>query len=406
MRPAEAGSVICPSCGTPNKDEALFCKYCGYDLSKAPKPIPPTPPAPVAVPAPAIPAATPPLVPRPPRVRAWWHGVGVFVLVGVALVLIDLGANQRLTWSIVALLSAAFIVGGIMVLQYLATAERRDPRPLYAGALLLVAAVVLLPVAVALQSSPTYTETITVPSQSGVNTLALDVSDDVGHVSVAFAPSPGYLAQAVVRHLGGLFSSHYAGDVTNASSVAGGTLTFAIEAKTAEGLFFLGGHDIQVTIDASVGVTMILSSTTGNIEVVLSSGVRVAPGGISATVSTGNTAILATNPAFSAGASLTAVSTTGQVTVSINQTTAYAGTVPVTATSTTGSIAFSFTRATGIAAQVSSTVTTGSINYASSKYSGTGGLLYAPDQTTYTSGSTTMKFQVTLQTTTGNINLG
>lgn len=398
--------MICPSCGTPNKDEALFCKYCGFDLSKAPKAIPPTPPAPVAPPPPVVPAATPLLVPRPPRGHVWWHGVGVFVLVGVALVLIDLGANQRLTWSVVAVLSAAFIVGGIMVLQYLATAERRDRRPLYAGALLLVAAVILLPVAVALQSSPTYTETITVPSQSGVNTLALDVSDDVGHVSVAFAQNPGYLAQAVVKHIGGLFSSHYAGDVTNSTSVSGGSLTFSVAAKTAEGLFFLGGHDIQVTIDASVGVTMILSSTTGNIEVVVPSGVRVAPGGISATVTTGNTALLLTNAAFSSGASLLASSTTGQVTVSINQTTAYSGTVPVSATSTTGSIAFTFNRAAGIAAQISSAVTTGSINYAGSKYSGTNALLYAPDQGTYTSGSTTMKFQVTLQTTTGNINLG
>ncbi len=402
MRAPEAGPLICPSCGTWNKDESLFCKYCGFDLSKAPKPIAPPAPAPV----PLLPAAAPPVVPRPPPPRTWWHGLGVFVILAVALVVIDLAANQRITWSIVAVLSAAFIVGGIMVLQYIAAGERHDPRPLYAGAVLLVVAVILLPVAVSLLSSPTYTQTITVASQAGVNELALDVNVDVGHVSVAFAPSPGYLVQAVVKHLGGLFSSHYPGDVTNATSLAGGTLTFDLTAKSVSGLFFLGGHDVQITIDESVAVTMVLSSTTGNIEVVVPHGVRVASGGISATVTTGNVAILTTDADFTAGSSLQAASTTGQVTLSINQSTPYAGTVPVTGTSTTGSIAFTFTYRTGIAAQVSSSVTTGSVNYDHAKYTGTSALLYAPDSTTYTSGSTVMKFQVTLQTTTGGINLG
>ncbi len=398
--------MICPTCGTPNSDEALFCKYCGFDLSKAPKPTmpaapPPQPPA-------AIPSATPPIVPRPPPPpHAWWRGIGVFALVAVALLAIDLAANQRITWSFVAVLSAAFIVGGIMVLQYVTAADRRDRRPLHAGVILLVAAVILLPVAVYLQSSPTFTETITVPNQAGVNGVALDISDDVGHLSVAFAPNPGYLIQAVVKHIGGLFSSHYAGDVTNGTSVSGGQLTFTLTAKSASGLFFLGGHDVQVTVSEGVSVSMVLSSTTGNIEVVVPSGVRIAAGGISATVTTGNAAILATNAHFLAGSSVSASSTTGSVILSINQTTAYPGTFPMSGTSTTGSVSLTFTRATGIAAQVSSTVTTGSINYAAAKYSGSSNnVLYAPSLTVYDAPETTMKFQVTLTTTTGSINLG
>ena len=396
--------MICPSCGTPNKDEALFCKYCGFDLSKAPKPTIPGPP-PVAPPVAVAPPA-PPVLPRPPRAHVWWHGIGVFLLVSVALTLIDLAANERITWSLVAVLSVAFIVGGIMILQYVTSAERREHRALYAGAVLLVAAVILLPMAVALQSSPTFTETITVPGRAGVNTVALIVSADVGHVSVAFAPNPGYLVRAVVKHLGGLFSSHFPGDVTNATAVAGGTLTFTLAAKSAAGLFFLGGHDIDVTVSESASVTMLLTSTTGNIEVTIPRGVRVASGGIAATVTTGNVAILATDADFLAGASLQATSTTGQVTLSINQTTAYPGTVPVTGTSTTGGVTLTFVRGPGIAAQIASSVTTGSVNFASDKYTGTNSLLYAPDQATYESGSTTMKFQVTLKTTTGSINLG
>ena len=402
--------MICPSCGVSNRDEALFCKYCGFDLSKAPKPAPPpaAPAAPVAPPpGTAFPSTAPPLVPRPSRPRAWWHGIGVFVLISVALVVIDVAANERVTWSFVAVLSAAFIVGGIMVLQHLASGQRRDARPLYAGALLLTAAVVLLPVAVALQSSPTYTETITVPATAGVNTLALAVSADVGHVSVEFAPNPGYLVRAEVTHLGGLFSSHYPGDVTNSTVLSGGTLTFTVTARSVSGLFFLGGHDILLTVSESVPVTMVLSSTTGNIEVTVPAGVRIASGGISATVTTGNVAVFTTNADFTAGSSIDAASTTGQVTLSLTQTTAYAGTVPVTGTSTTGSIAFTFVRGSGVAAKVSSAVTTGSVTYDAGKYAGaSSATLYTPNETTYDGGSTTMKFEVTLETTTGSIHLG
>ena len=400
--------MICPSCGTPNKDESLFCKYCGFDLSKAPKPAaPPSPPA-AAAPAPppgVFPPTAVPVVPRPPRARVWWHGIGVFVLVSVAFVVIDVAANQRITWSPVAVLSAAFIVGGIMILQHLASAERRERRPLYAGVVFVVVAVILLPVAVALQSSPTYTETITVPNTAGVNAIALSVSDDVGHVSVAFAPDPGYFLRAVVKHLGGLFSSHYPGDVTNTTSVSAGTLAFSVTAKSVSGLFFLGGHDIEVTLSESVAASMVLRSTTGNIEVTVPSGARIASGGLSAAVTTGNVAILTTNAEFAAGASLQAESTTGQVTLSIDQATASAGTFPVTGTSTTGSIGFTFRRGTGVAAQITSSVTTGSVNFDSSRYSGTASLLYAPDRTTYDSGAT-MPFLVTLPTTTGNIDRG
>ena len=398
--------MICPSCGTTNKDESLFCKYCGFDLSKAPQPTMPPSAAPAApAPPPAVfPPTEVPVAPRPHRARVWWHGIGVFVLVSVALVILDVAANRRVTWSPVAVLSTAFIVGGIMILQHVASVDRRERRPLYAGVVLLVAAVILLPVAIAVQSSPSYTETITVPAQGGVSTLALSVSDDVGHVSVAFAPNPGYLARAVVQHLGGLFSSHYPGDVTNSTSVSGTTLSFAITAKSVSGLFFLGGHDIDVTVAESVAVSITLASTTGNLEVTVPSGVRIASGGIDATVTTGNIAILTTNANFAPSAFLHAQSTTGQVVLSINQTVPHAGSVDVTGTSATGSISLTFLRANGVAAKVASTVTTGSVNFDGTKYSSTSGFLYAPSATVYD--ASTMQFEVTLTTTTGSINLG
>jgi hypothetical protein len=394
--------VICPSCGTWNKDESLFCKYCGFDLSKAPKPV--TPPAAAPPPTPAPPAAAPPVVPRPPPPRTWWHGIGVFVILAVALVVIDLAANQRVTWSFVGVLAVAFIVGGIMILQFLATGERLDRRPFVAGAVLLIVAVLLLPLAVSLQSSPTFTDTYTIPNRPGVNTLALDVSDEAGHVTVQFASNPGYLVRAEVTHLGGLFSSHYAGDVAVSNATVGGTLTFSVSAKGVSGLFFLGGHDIVVTVSRAVAVTMDLSSSTGAIDVVVPAGVVVTAAGISATVVTGGVSITTTDAAFASGSAVHAGSQTGSVTLAVSQTTVYAGAVTVSGTSTTGTVTFTFDRAAGIAAQVTSAVTTGSVNPDTTKYAGTSNaLLYAPDLATYQAAS--MQFQVTLQSTTGSINL-
>ena len=394
--------MICPSCGTWNKDESLFCKYCGFDLSKAPKPA--MPPAPAPPPPPGPPAAAPPVVPRPPPPRTWWHGLGVFVILAVALVVIDLAANQRITWSFVGVLSVAFIVGGVMILQFLAAAEPRDRRPFVAGAVLLVVAVLLLPLAISLQSSPTFTDTYTVGNRGGVNVLALDVSDEAGRVTVQFAADPGFLVRAVITHLGGLFSSHYAGDVVASNATSGGTLTFTLTAKGVSGLFFLGGHDIVITVSESVAVSMDLSSSTGAIDVTVPAGVVVAAAGISASVATGSVALTTTDAAFVSGSSLRAVSTTGTVTLSITQTVVHPGSVGVAGTSTTGGVAFTFNRAAGVAARVSSAVTTGTVNPDPAKYTGSSNaLLFAPDEATYD--AALMTFQVALQSTTGGIDL-
>ncbi len=390
--------MICPSCGTWNKDEALFCKYCGFDLSKAPKPAVP--------PAPSPPPATPPaaVLPRPPAARTWWHGLGVFVIVAAALLLLDLGANQRITWSFVLVLAAAFIVGGVMMLQFLATADRRDRRPFVAGGILLIVAVFLLPVAVALQSSPPFTDTYTIPGQSGVTALALDVSDDVGHVTVTFAPSVGYLARAEVTHLGGLFSSHYPGDVVVSNATFGNTVNFTITAKGVQGLFFLGGHDIAVTVSSGVAVSLVLTSKTGDIDVSVPSDVVVSAAGISATVTTGTIRLTAANAVFASGASVEATSTTGNVAITLSESVPHAGVVPVTGSSTTGTVTFTFTGGAGVAARVASSVTTGTVSVDTSKYAGaSNALLFSPDETTYDAAA--MQFQVALTSTTGTINL-
>lgn len=73
----------CPQCGTENRPEARFCKWCATPLPLAPPTSPPSPEAPVAPP--------PPLVPPVPARRREPHEdlVGLvgfaFFLVGVAV---------------------------------------------------------------------------------------------------------------------------------------------------------------------------------------------------------------------------------------------------------------------------------------------------------------------------------
>jgi len=125
-----------------------------------------------------------------------------------------------------------------------------------------------------------------------------------------------------------------------------------------------------------------------------------------ASVTTGNVAVSADEAHFEAGSTVRAQSTTGSVTIRITQTVAYAGTVVVQGQSTTGGVTFTFARAgPEIAAKVTSTVTTGSITYDPSKYSGpSNALLYAPSPSAYDGAA--MKFDVTLQSTTGSISIG
>ena len=347
----------------------------------------------------------PHITPRPVRPRAWWHGLGVFVILAAFFLVLDASATGRLTWSLVVVLSIAFIVGGVTTLQYLASPDRADRRPFVVGAALLGAAVLLLPVAVALQSAPTTTETFTVAGLPGITTLDLRVSEDTGHVSVGFARNPPFLVQAQVIHIGGLLSSHYPGDVTATNSTSGHTLTFTVATKTTSSLFFLAGHDIAVTVNEGLAVAMQLSSATGNIEVDVPAGVIVTTPGITTSVTTGNVVVHATDAAFVDGASIQATSTTGSVTISIDQGVVHAGTVTVQGTSTTGSVTFDFTGSTSVAAKVTSTVTTGSIRFDGTKYSGPADtLLYAPSSAAYDGAA--MKFNVNLQSTTGSITLG
>lgn len=380
--------MICPSCGTWNRDEALFCKYCGRRLEGGParEPAPPE-------------RVLPPPAWRP---RTWWHATGVFAIFGAFLVFVDAAMDGVVSWSLVAALGLAFLAGGVLVLQYLASADRADRRPVVTGSALLVAAVLLLPVSLALQTTSTTTETFVVPYDADVRNLNLDVAVEAGAVSVTFVNDTTSLVRAEVVHVGGLFASHFEGDVTNTTTKRGDTIAFRLSAKGIPGLFFVGGHLVGVAIQRNVSVKLSLVSTTGDIAVDVPAGVAVRS--ISASVQTGDVRITTRDAAFAEGAPVHVLSMTGATTVDVTQTAGPVGNVSVYATSTTGRVTLTFVRGETVAAEVRTSTSTGSVAFDASKYEGTRDLLYAPSREAFEAAD--LAFTVQLTSATGSIAIG
>lgn len=381
--------MICPSCGTWNRTEAWFCKGCGFDLTKSAA-APPAGPSPAAPPAPGV------------ARRVWWHGLGVFAILASFVLFLDLTLTGRATWSLVVVLGLAFLVGAIMILQFLASVDQRDRRPFIAGAVLLAAAVILLPVAVTSLSSPTTTESFQVGYSPAIAALNLVATSEAGRITVGFVTTTTYLVRADVTHVGGLFSSHRPGDVTATNATTGSTLSFTLTARGAVGLFFFGGHDIVVSVHRSLSVALTVQSTTGNVGVSIPAGVAVRS--IDLTVTTGSVDLATRDVAFADGATVRGTSTTGSVALTIDQALGPAGTVGVFGTSTTGPVSFTFNHGPDAAARVVARVTTGSVNVDSGKYESTGGIAFAPDEAGYQAAS--LKFNVELTSTTGGVRIG
>lgn len=390
----------CPSCGTENRDEALFCKYCGANLPGSRAAAPALARAPPAEAASAVPARIPPAPGQP--LRPWWHALGVLVILMAFFVFVDVAMDGRLTWSLVAALGLAFLAGGVLILQFLASPTRRDRRPFVVGAALLVAAVVLIPVSLAAQSTATTTETITIPYDPAIRNLNLTVTVDTGQIAVDFTPGIAFLARAEVVHLGGLFSSHSEGDLLATNEIEEDALSLNLTARGTPGFLFAGGHEIRVTVHRYLSVKLDLVSTTGSVSVDVSPGVPVRR--ILATVTTGSVAVTSRDANFTNDTSVQATSVTGGVTIEIAQSGGSTAIVPVSGTSTTGGVTFLFDRGPGVAARVQSSVMTGTITFDSSKFQGTEVLVYAPSQSAYDAAP--LKFHVRLTSTTGSVRVG
>ena len=391
--PPDAATTVCPACGAANREGASFCKACGRALRPGA--------VPGASPAPARPPARPVLVPPPAGPRVWWHGLGVFTILAGFLLFIDAATTGRVTWSVAALLGLAFLLGAIMILQVLASPEPRDRRPLAAGAVLLVLSVVFLPVTLALQSGATTTDVFEVPYDPTIARLNLLATNEAGDTEVRFAPGIGYLVRVEIVHRGGLFTSHYEGDVVATNTSAGDTLSYRLTARGFVGLFFGGGHAIRVTVNDALSVDLDLQTTTGALTVDLPAGVKVRS--VDATVTTGSVSLASNGTDFGTGASLRATSTTGGVTIDLREPVGGAGIVSLAGTTTTGSVTYLFRGGGGSATKVESTAATGRVSLDPTWYEGTTTLAYGPSEAAYDAAS--LLFDARLTTTTGSVSL-
>ena len=384
--------MICPACGTWNRETARFCKHCAARLEPA------TPPsAGPAAPTPASGALPPPPASRP---RAWWHPLGVTALVATCVGFVDAAPDARLSWSLVAVPGLGFLAGGLLILQFLASPGRADRRPFFAGSALLVAALFLLPVAVAVQGRATTAEAVEVAYDPAVRFVNLYVFADPGDVSVRFEDAPPYIVRAEIVHVGGVFSSHYDGDVVATNGTTGDTLAFRVSVRGLPGLFFVGGHEVRVSVHRNVSASVALESTAGSLSLDVPAGVEVR--GIDATVTTtGNVALTVRHAAWANGATVRLSSATGSVTLDLVQEASGAGSVSVGATSTTGRVVVRFAPDGGVGAEVSTSAPPGAIGFDSAKYEEVAGLLYAPSRTGFEAAN--LKFIVQLATTTGSV---
>ncbi|MEE9181590.1 MAG: hypothetical protein V3U33_03375 [candidate division NC10 bacterium] len=349
---------------------------------------------------PTAPKPTP--LPMVARTRFPWYGLGVFAIIAVFLLFIDLAADGRVDWAHLGILGAAFLVGGFMILNFLAS-SRRDWGPFYVGLALVVAALILLPLGFAFPSIGATAETFEVPYNLTVRNLDLTVSNAVGGVTVQFVTGAAFLVRAAITHNIGLFASHSEGDAVVANATAGNTTSFSVSAQSGgSGFFGGGGHAIMVTVQRDLSVAMVVHTTTGGVTVDVPSGVSLRS--LEAMATTGGVSVTLQGVDFASGATVQASTVTGGVDLIIRQPTGVPGTVPVSASTTTGGVDFTFSDGSNAAVRIRSEVTTGGVNFDPANYEGTAGLLYAPSESTYNAAA--LRFDVQLSTTTGGIDIG
>lgn len=118
--------MYCSSCGARNDEDARYCEKCGADLSAMPRPTVPgtvptaPPPAPVPVP--------PPVYYPPTRRRAWWYPIGVWFLLSLFFLFLDLMTTRAVTWSYWPIGILGIFMVGLPLLQRLeewASSRRR-----------------------------------------------------------------------------------------------------------------------------------------------------------------------------------------------------------------------------------------------------------------------------------------
>lgn len=120
--------MFCPTCGERNEGGAKYCDACGTILPDLPSSTSSS--AEPGREGPAPPRAREPLVVFPPaRPRAWWYPIGVWLLLSLFFVVVDLIPGDGIGWAYWPIgLSGIFLVGFPLLHLLEAWTAKRKPR--------------------------------------------------------------------------------------------------------------------------------------------------------------------------------------------------------------------------------------------------------------------------------------
>ncbi|MDH5390610.1 MAG: zinc-ribbon domain-containing protein [Candidatus Bathyarchaeota archaeon] len=316
--------------------------------------------------------------------------------------------------------------------------RRKERRPISTLAIVLIALLVIAAVITAIAFLPVRTVRASpyrhsVPRQTGVNTLNLDLAADVAGVNIAFEDltgewqSPSYILDASATARVGVFGSPdflerfmpVCHDTTEGNVL---TVTVTQEVDTVGWSWYSSLNvtfDIRIdpsmntsldvktstggiVLDTQAGVvlnSLSLEATTGGVEANLVEDVIVASD-VSVKTTTGGVKLSWTNVNVTDDVLVNATTTTGGVDVDVTQDEEFLGNVTLRAEAVTGGVDFAIIIRGDVGAKIESSVTTGGINIVRKVgFSGPEALLQSSN---YPAGS---NFDVSLKTTTGGIDV-
>jgi len=257
--------------------------------------------------------------------------------------------------------------------------------------------------------------------QSGITTLKLNLTTDIGRINVNFENMPNKLVALNISATGGttILAPPNPLNITFNHAVAGSTLTVTSSIHRATAWTMPYGLNVvcdlyinpsmktnvkaetsvgSVRLDSEVAVvfeSLTLRATTGQVEATLEKATILGPVTLSTT--TGGVSLNLKNTTAPANIPVTVKTTTGGITLDIQQDTSLPANVTLNTEATTGGIDHTITIHNGVAAKITSETTVGGITFTETGFNGTKALLFSEN---YPAAS---NFDISLKTTTGGV---
>lgn len=257
--------------------------------------------------------------------------------------------------------------------------------------------------------------------QSGITTLKLNLTTDIGRINVNFENMPDKLVALNISATGGttILAPPNPLNITFNHAVAGSTLTVASSIHRATAwtmpyglnvvcdLYINPSMKINVKAETSVGSvhldsevavvfeSLTLRATTGQVEATLEKATILGPVTLSTT--TGGVSLTLKNTTAPVNIPFTVKTTTGGIILDIQQYTSLPANVTLNAEATTGGIDHTMTIHNGVAARITSETTIGGIAFTETGFNGSKALLFSDNY------PTASNFDISLKTTTGGV---